>query len=170
MSGEHFIGVDLGGTKALAGVFADGVKPLARAKEPTPYDQGPAAVVATIGKLVDDVLLKANVAPESVRALGFSVPGQVNPSRGFVKFAPNLGWSDVELVKLLPAKWSWPTFIENDVRIGTFAEWKSWSASRCSSWAVSRPGNCSTRVTVGRRATNEQLFGCAGLRPSKNLI
>jgi glucokinase len=45
-----------------------------------------------------------------------------------VKFAPNLGWRDVDLSAHLPRGWTWPTFIENEVRIGPFGEWRHGSA------------------------------------------
>src|SRR5205085_11643394 len=34
----------------------------------------------------------------------------------------------VDLAPHVPAHWPWPTFIENDVRIGTFGEWKHGAA------------------------------------------
>lgn len=124
MPDDHWIGIDLGGTKILAGLFADGVKPLARVKEPTPFDQGARAVVEKIVGAVNRLIREANIDASSIRGMGFSTPGQVNPDTGFVRFAPNLGWRDVDLPGLLPKHWAWPTFVENDVRTGTFAEWK----------------------------------------------
>src|SRR4051794_14002186 len=115
MTSEHYIGVDLGGTKLLAGIFANSVTPLARAKEPTPFDQGPAAVIEKAAKAIARILEESKVDPATIRGMGFSVPGQVNPTTGIVKYAPNLGWREVNLPALLPKTWTWPTFIENDV-------------------------------------------------------
>ncbi len=121
---NHWIGVDLGGTKILAGLFADGVKPLARAKEPTPFDQGAEAVVASVISVVNRIVTESGVDRATIRGMGFSVPGQVDYRRGFVTNAPNLGWRNVDLPSLLPADWPWQTVVENDVRVGTFGEWK----------------------------------------------
>lgn len=121
---DYWLGVDLGGTKILAGLFADDVKPLARAKEPTPFDEGPEEVVECVARAVDRVLAEAKVDPSEVRGLGFSVPGQVDYRTGLVGFAPNLDWRNVDLIALLPKSWPWKTVVENDVRAGTFGEWK----------------------------------------------
>ncbi len=121
---KHWIGVDLGGTKILAGLFADGVNPLARAKEPTPFDQGSEAVVASVVSVVNRIVTESGVSRATIGGMGFSVPGQVDYRRGFVTNAPNLGWRNVDLPSLLPADWPWQTVVENDVRVGTFGEWK----------------------------------------------
>jgi glucokinase len=60
--------------------------------------------------------------------LGLGVPGQIEPTTNRVKFAPNLDWHDVDVPAHLPAGWPWPVFIENDVRVGTFGEWKHGAA------------------------------------------
>jgi glucokinase len=56
------------------------------------------------------------------------LPGQIDPQAQRVKSAPNLGWRDIDVRSHLSASWSWPTFIENDVRVGTFGEWKHGAA------------------------------------------
>jgi glucokinase len=129
MSDAHWIGVDLGGTKVLAGLFNDDMKLVARAKEATPPPgQGPGAVFERIGRAVDRVLQESGVSAGNVRGLGLGVPGQIDPAARRVKYAPNLEWRDLDVKTHLPAAWSWPTFIENDVRIGTFGEWKHGAA------------------------------------------
>ena len=129
MSDVYWFGVDLGGTKTLAGLFDDSMKLLARAKEATPPPaQGPAAVFEKINRAVERVLEEARVTPQQIRGLGLGLPGQIDPELQRVKYAPNLGWRDVDVRAHLPADWSWPTFIENDVRIGTFGEWKHGAA------------------------------------------
>lgn len=128
MSAEHWIGVDLGGTKILAGLFADGVKPLARAKDATPFDQGAEAVVAGVVSVIDRVIAESGVDRKSIRGMGFSVPGQVDHRRGFVTYAPNLAWRNVDLPSLLPKDWKWQTVVQNDVRVATYGEWKHGAA------------------------------------------
>src|SRR5438477_12429629 len=103
MSQPHWIGVDLGGTKILAGLFDDDMKLVGRAKEATPPPEaGPSAVFERIDKSVAKVLGEAGIGADAVGGLGFGVPGQIKPGTLTVKFAPNLDWRDVDLSAHLP--------------------------------------------------------------------
>ncbi|MBY0458239.1 MAG: ROK family protein, partial [Gemmataceae bacterium] len=122
MSTGYWLGVDLGGTKILAGLFDDDLKLLARSKQSTAAEGGPAGVFANIAKAVDAVAREANVEPAQVRGMGIGVPGQIELGTTRVRFAPNLEWRDVDLKPLMPAHWRWPLIVENDVRMGTYGE------------------------------------------------
>jgi glucokinase len=128
MSKPYWIGVDLGGTKTLAGVFDESFKIVGRAKEATPHDQGPAVVFEKIGKAVERALGEAGVKPDQVAGMGLGIPGQIDPVNNRVIFAPNLDWHNVDPVQHMPKSWTWPIAIENDVRVGTFGEWKHGAA------------------------------------------
>jgi glucokinase len=121
MSG-YWLGVDLGGTKILSGLFDDNLKLLARSKQPTSAEGGPAGVFGRIVQGVEAVLREANVEPGQVRGMALGVPGQIEIGTTKVRFAPNLDWHDVDLKPLMPAGWRWPLFVENDVRMGTYGE------------------------------------------------
>jgi glucokinase len=122
MSTGYWLGVDLGGTKILAGLFDDDLKLLARSKQPTAAETGPTGVGANITKAVDAVVREANVDPAQIRGMGIGIPGQIDLGTTRVKFAPNLDWHDVDIKPLLPAAWRWPLVVENDVRMGTYGE------------------------------------------------
>ncbi|AWM36339.1 Glucokinase [Gemmata obscuriglobus] len=122
MSTGYWLGVDLGGTKILAGLFDDDLRLLARSKQPTAADTGPAGVFGNIVKAVDAVVRESNVDPAQIRGMGIGVPGQIELGTTRVKFAPNLEWRDVDVRPLMPASWRWPLVVENDVRMGTYGE------------------------------------------------
>ncbi|MBA4066249.1 MAG: ROK family protein [Isosphaera sp.] len=122
MSAGYWLGVDLGGTKILSGLFDDDLKLLARSKHPTAAEGGPAAVFGRVVQGVEAVLREANVDPALVRGMGVGIPGQVVTGTTRIRFAPNLDWRDVDLGPLLPAAWRWPLAVENDVRMGTYGE------------------------------------------------
>lgn len=123
MSTGYWLGVDLGGTKILAGLFDDDLKLLARAKQATAAESGASGVVANIVKAVDEVIRESGVDPAQVHGMGIGVPGQIDLGTTRVKFAPNLDWHDVDLKPLFPASWRWPLVVENDVRMGTYGEY-----------------------------------------------
>jgi len=128
MKAQFWIGVDLGGTKILAGLFDSDFKLLARAKQPTNAEQGGQAVFARIIQLVDSIISESSVDRSQVAGMGLAVPGQIVPGTRTVRYAPNLDWRDFDLSSLIPSSWSWPVFIENDVRMGTYGEWRQGAA------------------------------------------
>jgi glucokinase len=118
----HWIGVDLGGTKILTGLFDDHLKLVARAKQPTGSDGGPGGVFMRIAQSVDSVIREAKIDPTDVKGMGFGIPGQIEPNSTLIRFAPNLDWRDLDVRPFLPPDWSWPVVLENDVRMGTYGE------------------------------------------------
>lgn len=122
MNGGYWLGVDLGGTKILSGLFDDNLKLLARSKNPTSAEDGPEGVIGRIVQGVEAVMSEANVDPSQVRGMCLGVPGQIEIGTTRVRFAPNLDWRNLDLQPLLPANWVWPLTIENDVRMGTYGE------------------------------------------------
>ncbi|MGL4420585.1 MAG: ROK family protein [Gemmataceae bacterium] len=125
---KHWIGVDLGGTKILTGLFDDSLQLLARAKQPTGAENGPAGVMDRIRQCVDAVLEEAKVPLGDVAGMGFGIPGQIEPGTPIVRFAPNLDWHNVNVTELMPPNWKWPIVLENDVRMGTFGEFTKGAA------------------------------------------
>jgi glucokinase len=124
MAAPYWLGVDLGGTKILVGLFDEQFQLVAKAKQSTNFEEGGPAVFGRIVTAVDNVLAEAKAAPADVRGMGLSVPGQIVPNSTIVRYAPNLNWRDFELAPLFPKHWSWPVIVENDVRMGTYGEWK----------------------------------------------
>ena len=114
------LGVDLGGTKVEAALVDDKGHIIFSQRYPTHSKKGPAAVIADIQTCVKDCMMKAS---KDAVALGIGVAGQVEPSTGSVKFAPNLGWRDVPLGDELEKSIGLPVIVMNDVRAATYGEW-----------------------------------------------
>lgn len=118
----HWIGVDLGGTKILAGLFDDNLQIKARHKIATQSLEGAPAVFMRVIEAVEAVIQMSGVERNRIRGMGIGLPGQIDPHNRVVRFAPNLDWRNLPLVPLFPANWHWPVFPENDVKLGTFGE------------------------------------------------
>lgn len=116
---EYLVGVDLGGTKILAGVFDDKLNCLGRAKMSTKSQRGPASVIERVARCVQDAVDECDLAPKQIRGVGIGAPGASDPETGRVIFAPNLVWEDVPLKKDLEKHLEVPVFIENDCNIQT---------------------------------------------------
>lgn len=122
------IGIDIGGTKIeLACVDADG-KILHRKKIPSNVAMGPDAIQKDIVDVVKE--LEGIIGKKAV-AVGLGMAGQIIPSTGVVKFAPNLRWHNVPLQGNLSKALNLPVTITNDVRAATWGEWFHGSGRGC---------------------------------------
>jgi len=108
-------GIDVGGTKiAVLIVDADGAV-LGRATHVSSVGDQDGAVPA-IAAALDAALQTASLTRDDLIAVGVGVPGRVDPERGHVTLAVNLGWTDLALKHGLEAVIGRPVVIENDVR------------------------------------------------------
>src|SRR4051812_12656364 len=118
MAAPYWLGVDLGGTKILTGLFDDGCKLVARTKAPTNSEEGGPAVFGRIVSSVDTVLKEAKAAPGDVRGMCLAVPGQTVPHSTVVRYAPNLDWRGFYLTPPLPAPLAWAGAVSTAARMG----------------------------------------------------
>jgi glucokinase len=118
---SYVVGVDLGGTKILSAVFDGSLRVLSREKKNTRAELGAEGVVERVAECVNEALAAAAVPHAAIAAIGVGVPGMVDQARGVVKIAPNLGWHDLALGKLLERRLHFPAALINDVQAGTLA-------------------------------------------------
>jgi glucokinase len=110
------IGVDVGGTKAAAGVVdADGhiIEKLKRST--------PAASPARTAQVIADVVTEL-AAGYDVNAVGLGAAGFIDEGRSTVLFAPNLAWRNEPLRESVQERVGLPVFVENDADAGLWAE------------------------------------------------
>jgi glucokinase len=132
--GEYVVGVDVGGTKILAGLFDNSYECIGTAKVSTKAQRGVEAVIERIDRCVRDAVDEADLSMKQVAGVGIGAPGAVDFPNGTVIFAPNMeGWKDVPLKKELEKHLNVPVFVENDANIAVLgvhvAELKSKPAS-----------------------------------------
>ena len=115
---EHVVGVDLGGTKILTGVFKNSLECIATAKLSTKPQRGVARVVERIARCVQDAVDEADLTMKNIAGVGIGAPGAVNFENGTVIFAPNMeGWENVPLKREMEKVLGVPVFVENDCNI-----------------------------------------------------
>jgi len=114
---ERVIGVDLGGTKILAGVVArDGT--IGRTIEiPTP-DAAQEQVLGAIDAVVEDLLEDGAVA------IGYGVPLNIDRRTGVALRAVNLPLHQVHFPDRARARYGLPAGVENDGNAAALAEWR----------------------------------------------
>jgi glucokinase len=115
---EYIVGVDLGGTKILAGIFDKSLECIGTAKVSTKSQRGLEVVVERIERCVRDAVDEADLTMKQIGGIGVGAPGAVDFEAGTVIFAPNLeGWKDVPLKKELEKRLDVPVYVENDGNI-----------------------------------------------------
>jgi glucokinase len=118
-----WIGFDLGGTKMMASVLDASYAVLGSARKSTNGSDGAAKGRAKIVKAIHEAIEEAGVDPQGIQGIGIGCPGLVNPDKGILVFAPNLGWTNMALRKLLQNQFKCPIAVLNDVDAGTYGEY-----------------------------------------------
>lgn len=119
---DLIVGVDLGGTSMRAIVVDSSYQILGEDKRRTKAKDKPRKLIEEIADLVEEAIDKADVKWSAIRAVSIGAPGAVDPARGVVRHAPNLGWRDVRLGAKLKKILGVPVLVENDVNVGAAGE------------------------------------------------
>ncbi len=117
-----WIGFDLGGTKMLATVLDKNLNVLGEARKSTNGTEGQAKGRKRIVKTIRDAITEAGVDPKLIQGVGIGCPGLVDPVKGILHVAPNLGWHEMKLGKLLKEEFKCEVAVLNDVDAGTYGE------------------------------------------------
>lgn len=110
------VGVDIGGTKVMAGVVDSAGSVLAVDQRPT-ESHDPAAVEDTIVDLVHGF-----AAHHEVAAVGIGAAGFVDSTRSVVMFAPHLSWRREPLRANVAERLRVPVVVDNDANAAAQAE------------------------------------------------
>jgi len=112
------IGVDLGGTKILAGVVARDGTVVRRHERPTPQDSQEhvlAELEAAVAELLD----------ESVAAVGFGSPSPIDQENGVVVRCVNLPLENAPLRDRMHERFRLPVGLDNDANAAAIGEWRA---------------------------------------------
>ncbi|HET6651212.1 MAG TPA: ROK family protein [Nocardioides sp.] len=111
------IGLDVGGTKILAGILdQDGTLAELRAAETPGRQNLPRAVEDAMVRVVGELR-----AGREVRAVGVGAAGFVG-REGTVRFAPHVSWRDEPLQRRLEERLGLPVVVDNDANVTALAE------------------------------------------------
>jgi glucokinase len=117
VTAQRVIGVDLGGTKILAGSIDSDGNVLERHEVPTPtssQEELLEGIVAAIEPL----------AGRDLGALGLGIPSVLDRRTGRALGSINIPLTDFALNDLLAERFGVPVAVENDANVAALAEWK----------------------------------------------
>lgn len=121
MSERQVIAVDLGGTRIRVALVSESGKLEERRETLALTAEGPEAVIARMGALINTLAADVQLPPEI--PIGVGSPGPLNPRTGTVLYTPNLpGWRNVPLVEWLSASTGRRVALANDGNCGTLGE------------------------------------------------
>jgi glucokinase len=114
------VGVDIGGTKVVAGVVTHEGEVIDQVRRDTPdRSKSPQVVEDTI---VDAVLELAG--RHEIHAVGIGAAGFIDADRANVLFAPHLSWRNEPLRDAISSRLRLPVVVENDANAAVWAEWR----------------------------------------------
>ncbi|HEX9598850.1 MAG TPA: ROK family protein [Gaiellaceae bacterium] len=117
MNEKRVIGLDLGGTKILAGVVDRDGHVEQRREHPTPttsQDELLAGLDAAVEELLTDEIV----------ALGFGLPSPIDQRSGRALQSVNIPLKDMDFRERMEERFSLPVGIENDANAATYAEFR----------------------------------------------
>ena len=116
------IGIDLGGTKILAGIADQRGQILARRSEPTAHGAD-APVLQQMVRLCGELATDAGAPLEDIACIAIGIPSAVDPHTGLASLSPNLALPAHEpLKRLLKDLIACPVLVENDVNLAAYGE------------------------------------------------
>lgn len=116
MNANRVIGVDLGGTKILAGVVDRDGAVARRSERATPLSSQP-ELLAALDEAVEEVL------EDGVAALGFGIPSTIDQRAGRAVSSVNIPLADLDLRERMSSRFGLPVGIDNDANAAALAEW-----------------------------------------------
>lgn len=121
---QYVIGIDIGGTLVeLAIMDLEGEFIVHSSIDTQKFlNQG---LIKIISNQIQEMIIKADIDPEKIMAIGVGAPGITNVIDGVVIEAPSLGWNHYPLKDELEKFLDYPIYIENDVNVAVLGEqWK----------------------------------------------
>ena len=120
---KYVAAIDVGGTQIKAALVSQSFEIISTEIIETPKDSSGQKTALAISNLV-----KNFEGEQQISALGFATPGAIDEPNGIVRWAGNLGWHNVEILKMVREKVAIPSVLSHDVRSGMVAELREGAA------------------------------------------
>lgn len=128
VTGECAIGVDLGGSKILAGLVDAELRVHRRAQRPVPAEDQDAVLQAVVAA-VEEV---RSLSPPDAFAAGFGIPCLIDRERERVEMAVNLPLHDLDFRAVMSERLGVPVAVDNDANVALLAEHRGGAAREAS--------------------------------------
>lgn len=116
MQATRVIGMDVGGTKILAGLVERDGRVARRTERPTPV-RSQDTLLAGLADAVEELL------EDGVAAIGFGIPSTIDRRTGTAVFSTNIPLAGLDLGGWMHGRFGLPAAVENDANAAAIAEW-----------------------------------------------
>ncbi len=121
---KYYIGIDLGGMSAKAGLMDEEGNVLCMARCETKAEDSAEVTAAHLAELADQLIEDREIAREEVVAIGIGSPGVINSESGNVVIWSNFHWTNVPLGRLVSERAKLPVYVTNDANAAALGEAK----------------------------------------------
>lgn len=119
---NYFIGIDLGGMSAKAGLLNQEGALLHIDRCETEAKDSPEKTAENLANLVEKIIKDAGASKGDVIAIGIGSPGIIDSQNGTVVRWSNFGWENVPLAELIQTHTGLPVYITNDANAAALGE------------------------------------------------
>lgn len=119
---KYSIGVDLGGTKILAGLVNTETGEVLTSVKKKTQNQNSDSIMEKIIEAVDKTIIDSQIAASEISSIGIGAAGQVDREKKVLMRAPNLNCYNLYIGKFLENHFNIPVFVGNDVEVATIGE------------------------------------------------
>ena len=119
------LGIDLGGTNIVAAIVDDHYKIVSKTNRKTNRKRSVEEIVSDIAETASDAIKDAGLQTGDILSAGIGVPGSVDPRRGVLCSANNLGVSgmfDIPIAQMLGEYLPFDFYVENDANAAAYGE------------------------------------------------
>ncbi len=121
---KYYIGIDLGGMSAKAGLMNEEGNILCIAHCVTAASDTAETTAAHLAGLAKQLVEEQEIPVSDVAAIGVGSPGVIDSGSGTVVVWSNFGWKDVPLARLVSERAKLPVFVTNDANAAALGEAK----------------------------------------------
>lgn len=120
---KYRIGVDVGGTNIKIALVDLKGGIVYSSTTPTRAEMGYEYAIGNMKQAVLDLMRETKATKDTIEAIGFGFPGQIDYKTGTVRILPNMpGWIDIPVAKIMEDEFQIPTRLDNDVRCAALGE------------------------------------------------
>ncbi|APC91263.1 MULTISPECIES: ROK family protein [Francisella] len=125
-----FIGVDIGGSNMVAGLFDENKKLITTAKVKSKAKEETEVVVGQLFKVIDKLITEIPT-DKKLQGIGIGVAGLIDKKTSVVRRSVNINLNGVNLKQLIQDKYVVKSVIDNDVNVGILGEAKYGAGVGC---------------------------------------